>query len=109
MTYSARDSLRITAKISNRLPIPGAADVFVTDVVYGGQGEQYRYVFTTEYTIGVVRGKRRQVRVGMFSEPRDRRAAAPSQVVFAPEGLPVLEQYEAFSPLASSSPSLGNG
>ena len=94
MTYSAADQLRVAAKVLGRLPVPGAADVHVTDVIYGGQGDRYCYLFTAEYTIGAVRGKRREVRVGSFCEPRRtgcEEAAGP--VVFAPEDLRLVEQY----------------
>lgn len=99
MTYSARDQLRVAAKLAGRLPVPGAADLYVTDVIYGGQAETYRYWFTAEYTIGAVRAKRRQVRVGTLSEPRVRQQEeAPGEVTFAPEDLPLIEQYVKLGP-----------
>jgi hypothetical protein len=102
MTYSPRDRLRVLAKIASHFPVPGAADIFVRDVIYGGQGEQYHYVFIVEYTTGVIRGKRRQCRVATFSESRDRRSShAPGPVTFAPEHLAVPQQYEALGPLST--------
>lgn len=102
MTYSPADQLRVAAKVLGRLPVPGAADVHVTDVIYGGQGDQYCYLFTAEYTIGAVRGKRRQLRVGSFCEPRKRVADdATGPVVFAPEDLPLIEQYMKLKPTQS--------
>lgn len=99
MTYSAHDQLRVAAKLMGRLPAPGAADLHVTDVIYGGQGDLYRYWFTAEYTIGAVKAKRRQVRVGTLSEPRGRQEAATlGQVIFAPEDLPLIEQYIKLGP-----------
>jgi hypothetical protein len=99
MTYSPHDRLRVTPKITHHLPVPGAADLYVTDVIYGVQGGQYRYVFTVEYTIGVVRGKRRQVRVATFCESRNRDCNEPvGSVVFAPEDLSLVEQYEKLAP-----------
>lgn len=103
MTYSATDQLRVAAKVVARLPVPGAADVYVTDVIYGGEGDSYRYWFTAEYTIGAVRVKRRQVRVGTFSEPRDRKAGGVAgPVAFASEGLPLIEQYLKLGPRQSA-------
>ena len=97
MTYSPRDRLRLTNKIIGRLPIPGAADIHVIDLIYGGEGERYRYVFTTEYTLGLIRGKKREVRVGTFGEPRGRAGGEPAEsVIFAPEDLSIIEQYEYF-------------
>lgn len=108
MTYSPHDRLRVAAKVANRLPIPGAADVYVTDVIYGGQGERYRFVFTAEYTVGVVRGKRRRVRVGTFSESRGRESGQRmSEVLLAPEGLPLLEQYEKLTPKTEGAAAVG--
>ena len=99
MTYSGSDQLRVAAKLAGRLPVPGAADLYVTDVIYGGQAETYRYWFTAEYTIGAVRAKRRQVRVGTLSEPRGRQQEAPpGEVTFAPEDLPLIEQYVKLGP-----------
>ena len=103
MTYSSRDRLRITHKIADRLPIPGAADVYVADVIYGSEGGRYRYIFTAEYTVGVVRTKRRQLRVAAFSESRQRRPdQSPDPVVLAPEGLSILEQYQKLAPSTSN-------
>lgn len=105
MTYSARDQLRVAAKVAGRLPAPGAADLYVTDVIYGGQAETYRYWFTAEYTIGAVRAKRRQVRVGTLSEPRGRQgAAATGDITFAPEDLPLIEQYMKLGPALPGNP-----
>lgn len=106
MTYSARDQLRVAAKVIGRLPSPGAADLYVTDVIYGGQGDTYRYWFTAEYTIGAVRAKRRQIRVGTLAEPRGRQGeAASGEVAFAPEDLPLIEQYVKLGPAQPAIPS----
>ncbi|HEY2589690.1 MAG TPA: hypothetical protein VGI81_28355 [Tepidisphaeraceae bacterium] len=99
MTYSPHDQLRVRGKVIGRLPIPGAADVHVSDVIYGGEGDLYRYVFTAEYTLGAVRAKRRHTRAATFAEPRGRKAAdEPGPITLAPEHLPLLEQYEALKP-----------
>ena len=108
MNYSPDDQLRVATRIAGRFPVPGAADMHVMDLIYGAQGEQYRYVFTAEYTIGVIRGKRRQVCVATFSEPRDRRSAdLPTPVTLAPEDLPLLEQYQRLAPARPVSVSAG--
>ena len=103
MTYSACDRLRIAARIAHKLSVPGAADVCVTDVIYGSLGDRYRYIFTVEFTIGVVRGKQRHVRVAAFGEARDRQS--PEQVgplSLAPENLPLVEQYRRLAPATAS-------
>jgi hypothetical protein len=106
MTYSPSDQLRVADKVGVKLPVPGAADVYVTDVIYGGQGDTYRYWFTAEYTTGAVRAKRRQVRVGTFSEPRDKKVAATGMgdVIFAPEDLTLIEQYVKLGPQPAAIP-----
>lgn len=102
MTYTARDRLRITPKVAARLPVPGAADLYVLDVIYGSAGDTYRYVFTTEYTSGAVRGRHRSVQVATFTEPRGRdRSDTAITVTLAPDGLPLVEQYRRLAPNAS--------
>ena len=91
MHFSAADRFRLAARIVSLLPVPGAAAVRVSDLVYGVEQQHYRYVFRTEYTVGVLRSKTGIRRVARFREPRDR-SAAP-QLTFAPEHLPLLEQY----------------
>ena len=99
MTYSSRDRLRIAWKVADRIPIPGAADVSIFDVIYGSDGRKYRYIFTAEFTVGVVRAKHRHVRVAAFSESRERRGPQiPDRVVLAPEGGSILEQYQKLAP-----------
>lgn len=104
MTYTARDRLRITPKVASRLPVPAAADVYVLDVIYGTAGGLYRYVFTTEYTSGAVRGRHRNVRVATLSESRGRENPdAALSVTLAPDGLPLVEQYRRLAPDAPAS------
>src|SRR4051812_28649494 len=70
MTFGRTDTLRLTPKVARAFPVPGAARVRVWNVIYGRDPSdpgRYRYVFTAEYTAGVVQGKRRFVRVGTWS------------------------------------------
>lgn len=99
MTYSRFDSLRLTPKVARSFPIPGAANLRVTDVIYGIDHERYRYVFRAEFTTGTIRNKKRTARVATFSEPRDRRRAGPpATVALAPEGATLVEQYRHLAP-----------
>jgi hypothetical protein len=94
MRYSATDRFEITPRVVDRFPIPGVSDVLVTDLIYLPEPEQYRYLFTVEFTQGVVRTKKRVRRVATFCEPRDR--ACPqgwSQLVLAPQELSLADQY----------------
>jgi hypothetical protein len=99
MTYSAHDRLRIAARIAHKLPFPGAADVYVTDVIYASRAGKYLYIFTAEYTAGVVWGKQRHLRVAAFTEPRDRHPSdAPGELVLAADGVPLVDQYRSLAP-----------
>ena len=108
MTYGRTDTLRLTPKVARAFPVPGAARVRVSHVIYGrdpADPGRYRYVFTAEYTAGVVQVKRRFVRVGTWSEPRDRaRGGPPGPVVLAPADLPLIEQYRRLAPDAAPGP-----
>src|SRR5438093_13276668 len=72
MHYSPDDRFRLADRVAQMLPIPGAASVRVSDLIYGNESDGYRYVFSASFTEGVVRGKRRQVRVVTFRESRER-------------------------------------
>lgn len=94
MNFNAGDQLRLAARVAHYFPVPGAASVAVSDVIYGIDGDFYRYIFTTGYSVGVLGTKRRLLRVAMFAEPRDRQhAPPPALVVLAPPELPLMEQY----------------
>ena len=94
MQYSAADRFRLAPRIAQRLPVPGAAAVRVLDLLYGVEQENYRYVFSAEYTTGVLRTKTGVRRVVTFAEPRDPAAKHDTMALtFAPPELPVIEQY----------------
>jgi hypothetical protein len=44
MTYSPTDRLRLLPRIAERFPVAGAADLEVSDVIYGSEGDRYRCV-----------------------------------------------------------------
>jgi hypothetical protein len=103
MTYSAFDSLRLTPRVARAFPIPGAANLRITDVIYGIENERYRYVFRAEFTLGTVRNRRRLARVATFSEPRDRqRPQGSSPVVLAPDAGEMVDQYRHLAPALAS-------
>jgi hypothetical protein len=105
MTYSRVDSLRLTPKVARNFPIPGAANLRVTDVIYGIDHERYRYVFRVEFTTGTVRRKKRVARVATFSEPRDRqRVQATATVALAPDTGKLVDQYRLLAPAMSPRP-----
>jgi hypothetical protein len=106
MNYTPTDSLQVTPKIARHFPVPGAANLQVRDLIYGIEQDRYRYVFTAEFTAGVVRTKTRRLRVGTFSEPRNRTLRHAhedaTRVELAPEGGTLEEQYTALAPAAAT-------
>jgi hypothetical protein len=99
MNFNPGDQLRLAARVAQYLPICGAASVSVGNVIYGIDGEFYRYIFTAEYTLGVLRTKKRHLRAASFAEPRDRRhAGEPEPVRLGTESRSIFEQYGELSP-----------
>lgn len=99
MLYTPIDQFRLTARIARHFPVPGAANIIVLDLMYGIDCDRYRYIFTAEYTAGVISHKRRVLRAASFSEPRDRSgASSPATITLAPLKLSLIEQYRALHP-----------
>lgn len=98
MHYSEKDRFQLTTRVAERFPVPGASDFDVYDLLYRQEDEQRRYLFTVEYTRGVVRAKQRVRCVALITEPRDcRDDAAWSPLTIASDDLPLLEQYESLT------------
>ncbi|HET6246418.1 MAG TPA: hypothetical protein VFE47_01870 [Tepidisphaeraceae bacterium] len=98
--YSPHDQFRLTPRVFANFPIPGAANVRVVDVLYYIDHDRYCYIFTAEYTSGIVTGKRRVRRAATLSEPRERAAEAPAaQITLAPANLPLVDQYRKLRPV----------
>ena len=100
MNYHPADQLRVTPKVLPHFPIPGAANVLVTDLIYGSDRDRYRYVFRVEFTVGLVGPKRRVVRVASLSEPRERGGAGAVFLNLAPAEGTLLDQYRYLAPPA---------
>jgi hypothetical protein len=101
LRYTPVDRFQLTARVAAVFPTPGAADVVVRDVLYGqeGSGGALRYLFTVEYTTGVLRTKRRRSAVGTAveaarSEARGPAAGSHLDVALAPAELAIVAQYE---------------
>jgi hypothetical protein len=92
--YSPHDQLRLTARVADNFPVPGAAHVRVVNLLYGSEGGQYRYVFTTEYSTGAVRSKKRHNCAVTFREPRERQQRRNKiELRMANPDLSLIEQY----------------
>ena len=101
MHYAPDDRFRIADAVAQRFPVPGASDVRVRDLIYGNQqnadgtGEGRRYLFTAEFTIGVIHTKKRRRRVLTFKEPKDRRRKDELPAMeMAPAELSRVAQYQ---------------
>jgi hypothetical protein len=96
MKFARDDRFVLAPRVAAGLPAPGAADVFVKDLIYTHEaGGAFRYYFTVEYTVGVLRTKRRRVAAGTIVESSrsSRETGAYSPVTLAPPALELLEQY----------------
>jgi hypothetical protein len=97
MRYCPGDQFRLADRLAACFPIVGAADVRILDLMYGGDDAAYRYIFTVEYTLGLIRAKHRHSRVLQLIEPR-----VPGQtdihIELAPSDRPLFEQYQFFAP-----------
>jgi hypothetical protein len=96
MRFTAQDPFQLTPRIAAHFPIPGAADVVVRDLVYGQEDAagRFRYFFTIEYTLGVLRTKRRRVAVGTLLEAGRPETNPFSGVTLAPPELSLPDQYQ---------------
>ena len=104
LRYTPIDRFQLTARVAAVFPTPGAADVVVRDVLYGQEGEgttgALRYLFTVEYTTGVLRTKRRRSAVGTVveaarsGEDRGTGGGSKLEVSLAPGELATVAQYE---------------
>src|SRR4051812_14134626 len=65
MRFTAEDRFELTPRIAAQFPMPGAADVVIRDVIYRQEPAGFRYLFTVEYTTGVLRTKRRRIGAAM--------------------------------------------
>jgi hypothetical protein len=97
MHYSPRDPLRLTARVAAQLPIPGAAGVRVIDLMYRTDDENHYYVFTAEYTVGVVGPKHRVRRVAACSENKAG-GGITHPIRLAPVELSLIDQYRSLMP-----------
>jgi hypothetical protein len=96
MHYSSRDVFNLAPRIASRMPVPGAADVRVRDLIYGNEQAGHRYIFCAHFSVGVIRSKSRREMVMTLLEPKDRNDASIwASLRFAPEDLPLVQQYEA--------------
>ena len=95
MHYVTDDRFDLAPRVAERLPLAGAADVRVVDLIYGTENGVRHYIFSAHYTRGVVRWKRRRHCVASLLETPNASGAEWSKLAIAPADLPLLDQYAA--------------
>jgi hypothetical protein len=93
MRFTAQDRFQLTLRIASQFPIPGAADVVIRDLIYRQEAAGFRYLFTVEYTTGVLRTKRRRIGAAMMIET-GHTPQIFSPVTLAPTDVSLHAQYE---------------
>jgi len=94
MAYSHSDRFALADRVAEHFPIPGAAALRVIDLLYSSDADSYRYLFSAEFTFGVIRSKRRLLRAVTLREPKGRSDPSIwSNMLLAPENLSLIEQY----------------
>jgi len=93
MQYAQADLFNLAARVASEFPIVGVADLVIRDMIYATQGDRHRYVFTAEFTLGVIDRHRREARAVTFCDPRDTGGHCATPLILAPEELPLIEQY----------------
>lgn len=93
MAYSQSDRFGLADRVADHFPVPGAAALRVLDLFYVSEKGGYRYLFSAEYSLGVVRAKHREVRAASLVEARGSGDASWKTLQVAPADLPLIEQY----------------
>jgi hypothetical protein len=94
MHYSPHDRFDLSNRLPGVFPLPGAAEMRAVDLIYGTEQEFYRFIFTAEYSVGVVRAKYRLRRVVTFREPKGQSGSMHwSRMILASEELEPIDQY----------------
>ena len=91
MQYSPQDRFGLAPRVGKLFPTPGVADVRVTDLLYHSDEAGHRYVFTVDYTRGILGAKRRLRATALLTEPRD---AAPVLRLGVDDNRPISARYE---------------
>lgn len=105
MHFCPSDRFHFAPMIAQRLPIAGAADVRIFDLIYGSHNDLHRYVFSVEYTRGVVRTKSRHRCVAAFVEPRRAVHSRFVDLCMADDPTrPIVDQYKSLCQYVLSLP-----
>ena len=69
MHFAPGDRLRLAQRVAGHFPVPGAANIRVRDLFFRTDESRHQYLFTVDYTVGVIRGKVGRSCVAGFQEP----------------------------------------
>jgi len=97
MHFAPGDRLRLAQRIAEQFPVVGAASISVRDLLFRTDDSRHQYLFTVDYTVGVIRGKVGRSTVAGFSEPVTRGSRAhslPPALSLAPPNLTGPAAYE---------------
>jgi hypothetical protein len=99
MHFAPGDRLRLSQRAAMNFPIPGAANIRVRDLFFRTEESRHQYLFTVDYTVGVIRGKVGRSCVAGFQEPVSRgsktqAAVGPMELIVAPYDMPLVEAYQ---------------
>jgi hypothetical protein len=95
--YSPHDRFGLAPRVARHFPLPGVADVRVSDLLYRSDDRGHRYVFTADHTRGVLGIKRRARTIVLLTEPRHTPGRPAEPVIRAAEqDGPTVAQYESF-------------
>ena len=97
MHFAPGDRLRLAQRIAEQFPVVGAASISVRDLLFRTDDSRHQYLFTVDYTVGVIRGKVGRSTVAGFSEPVTRGSrihSIPPTLSLAPPNLTGPAAYE---------------
>lgn len=94
LAFSPSDRFNLADRVAAAFPVPGAAALCICELIYGSQGDNYRYLFVVEFTLGVVRAKHRHSCVAAFIEPKSAASNQIPHLHLAPDNLPLIEQFQ---------------
>lgn len=103
MHYTSRDVFGLAPHVASRLPVVGAADVRVCDLIYGSDQVGLQYIFCADFTVGVIRSKSRKRCVVSVLEPKNGGGQIDwTTLRIAPADLPLVGQYRSLREPAAS-------
>jgi hypothetical protein len=69
MHFAPGDRLRLAQRAARHFPVPGAASIRVRNLIFRTEESRHQYLFTVDYTVGIIRGKVGRSSVAGFEEP----------------------------------------